>query len=85
MTPAQTPALIRVSIRVYRVLLRLYPRQHRLEYGEMMVDLFDDMCRTTYHQHQSIGIIKLWLRTLKDTAIAAIIEHTERTGDPVSA
>jgi protein phosphatase len=46
----------------------------------MMADLFDDMCRTAYHHHQTLGILRLWFRTIKDTVIAATIEHTERRG-----
>jgi protein phosphatase len=81
MISTKTPYLIRLSNQVYRVLLYLYPQRHRHEYGEMMADMFDDMCQTAYRQHRNIGIARLWLRTLKDTAIAAIIEHTERRGD----
>lgn len=80
MTIDHIPRSIRISNRIYRMLLHLYPAHHRRDYGEMMADLFDDMCQSTYRQNQHFGMVKLWLRTLKDTAIAAIIEHTERVG-----
>lgn len=80
MTTTPTPRSIKISNGLYRIALRLYPSHHRREYGKMMADLFDDMCRTAYQEHQLAGLFRLWLRTIKDTTIAAIIEHTERRG-----
>jgi len=36
---------LRVSERVYRTLLKMYPRDFRREYGSQMEQAFRDLCR----------------------------------------
>jgi putative ABC transport system permease protein len=58
---------VRRSERLYRRLLRLYPRDFRDEYGEEMSRLFRD--RT------SEGSSRLWLQVLGDLLVHAPKEH----------
>ncbi|MFB0535894.1 MAG: hypothetical protein ACETWR_13045 [Anaerolineae bacterium] len=67
--------LLSISVRVYQVLLFLYPVAHRREYGPLMVQMFRDLCRDTYRQGSVFNLVKLWVRTLGDAIVTAIIEH----------
>jgi hypothetical protein len=61
--------------RLYRILLYVYPAAHRREYGPLMVQLFRDLSRASYHQRGFGGLIQLWSHILADTAVAATVEH----------
>ncbi len=61
------------SRKVYSWLLGLYPREHRLEYGEEMTRLFADQCRSVSARPGGLAI--LWLRTLVDLLKSAAVEH----------
>lgn len=63
-----------ISERIYRLLLRLYPRQHRRHYGEPMITHFRDQLREA---HRDGTLLTLWLRTLIDVATTAPREHVE--------
>jgi hypothetical protein len=60
------PKSAAVSEKIYRKLLRLYPEQHRREFGEPMAQLFRDQCRDAWMSGRHRGLAKLWLRTLPD-------------------
>jgi hypothetical protein len=66
---------ISLAERGYRTLLRLYPRQHRAEYGVWMTQAFRDLCRDGYRQHGWIGLMEVWFRTLLDTLVTALHER----------
>ena len=59
------------SERVYRWLLRLYPRDFRDEYGQEMALLFRDSARS--------GSVRLWLQVLGDLVCHAPKEHWSTT------
>ena len=61
--------------RLYRILLSVYPAAHRREYGPLMVQLFRDLSRASYHQKGFRGLVRLWSHILADTAVAATVEH----------
>ena len=61
--------------RLYYVLLFVYPAAHRREYGPLMVQLFRDLCRDSYHQEGFTGLVRLWSDLLADTAVTAAAEH----------
>lgn len=60
--------------RLYRLLLRLYPREHRRQYGELMVIHFRDQLRAARAEG---SVLKFWLRTLLDVARTAPLEQME--------
>ncbi len=56
------------SVRLYRTLLRLYPRGIRERFGEDMTLLFADQLRDAAGSPRLV--VQLWLRTLVDLALA---------------
>lgn len=63
-----------ISERVYRALLLAYPREHRREYGELMVQLFGDRMRCEGGGFRSLVI---WVQTLTDLVHSAFRERME--------
>ncbi|GGK34475.1 hypothetical protein GCM10008955_30620 [Deinococcus malanensis] len=59
------------SVAAYRFLMRLYPAEHRAEYGPHMLQVFQDCCRDAYRRRQEKGIQDLWLGTLLDLVKSA--------------
>jgi hypothetical protein len=51
--------------RIYAVLLRLYPREHRRDYGPLMLQTFRDEVRDSLATSGSLGIA-FWLAVLAD-------------------
>ena len=62
---------------VYRVLLILYPYEHRREYGEQMVQLFRDRMRRDGGGYRTAIV---WFHILSDLLRSALNEHLERSG-----
>lgn len=60
--------------RVYRWLLALYPREHRREYGELMVQMFRDRMR---RDGEGLAGLTVWIQMILDLFGAAANEHTE--------
>ncbi len=73
--------LVPQAVKVYTVLLRLYPREHRQAYGPLMIQLFRDQCTDAYAQRRALGLLTLWLRTLWDLGITAFQEHLRLAAD----
>ncbi len=71
-----TPRWIEHSRKAYIMLLNLYPKAHRSDYGNSMQQVFTDQCRSVYQQKGALGIILLWLRILPDLGYTALLEHT---------
>src|SRR5436190_24008805 len=46
------------AVRLYRVLLRLYPAEFREEYGRELCLVLQDRCR---EQHSRAGLLLVWL------------------------
>jgi hypothetical protein len=64
---------------MYRIVLRLYPQQHRRDFGDAMAQLFRDQCRDAWRTQRVAGLIKLWMRTLPDVGKNSLKEQlTER-------
>ena len=66
---------IESSRRVYARLLYLYPQEHRLEYGPLMLQAFTDQCRAAGRVKGAWGLVALWFRTLADLGISALREQ----------
>lgn len=60
--------------RFYRLLLNLYPREYRRQYGKLMVIHFRDQLRAARKEGAVTGF---WLRTLLDVARTAPLEQIE--------
>jgi len=64
---------LRVSERVYRTLLKMYPRDFRREYGSQMEQAFRDLCR---EQRGTGGLARLWASTILDLASSVIVQRS---------
>lgn len=65
------------SLGVYRLLLGLYPRRFRADYGPHMIQVFGDCLRDARIQGPD-GVARLWLATLLDLIKSALEERTRR-------
>ena len=61
---------MRLQERVYRALLRAYPRSFRGEYADLMAQLFADQVRYARDGHGP-GVVSIWLRGLIDVFSSA--------------
>ena len=61
-----------LSEKLYRLLLVAYPREHRREYGELMVQLFRDRMR---RDGGGLGSLNVWLEMIVDLVGSALKEH----------
>lgn len=64
------------SERVYRSLLRAYPREFRNDYGDEMAHSFRDLCREELHGRGGPGLAALWTHTLPELLRTALKERT---------
>ena len=67
-----------ISERVYRSLLRAYPRSFRARYADEMARLFGDQLREARSAGGAGGIAITWFRTLVDLASSALGEHRRK-------
>ncbi|MCL5995266.1 MAG: DUF3488 domain-containing protein [Chloroflexi bacterium] len=74
MTPTHQPKPMSLSIRLYRLLLIAYPRDHRQTYGPLMLQAFRDQYRSA-SAHGTLAVVTLWWRTLADLIVTAAREH----------
>jgi hypothetical protein len=64
------------SERVYRSLLRAYPRELRDGYGEEMARCFQDLCREELEDGGVLGLAALWAHTLPELLYTALKERS---------
>jgi putative ABC transport system permease protein len=66
---------VRASERVYKLLLAVYPREFRDEYGEEMARTFCDRCRGRAQSSGLAGVAGLWLDVVPDLTMTVWREH----------
>ncbi len=64
------------SERVYRSLLRVYPRELRDEYGEEMARCFRELCHEELEEGGGLGLAALWALTLPELLYSALKERS---------
>ncbi len=62
------------SERVYRVMLLVYPEDHRRDYGDAMLGLFRDRLR---RDGGGLGTVQVWASVGPDLVGSAFIERLE--------
>lgn len=72
--------ILRVTNRIYRALLHLYPRDFQHEFGVMMAQDFYDLSRDAYEKGGSVKLSSIWLQTVTDLVITATAEHLDTRG-----
>lgn len=75
-----TPRIVALSILLYRALLRVGPRDYRLEYEVQTLQVLRQCCLDAYRQSGRSGVLLLWLPLFKDAALGMLAEQlsTER-------
>jgi len=73
--PMKTNRWLDGSIRLFNVLLNLYPQDHRDDYAGSMRQVFSAQCKEAYCQRGFLGVLTLWLRILPDLGYTAVVEH----------
>jgi Clp amino terminal domain, pathogenicity island component len=74
----KVPLILRLSNRLYRLLLFVYPKAFRLEYGEPMLQVFRDCCVSTYSEAGYRGLACQWWHTVADLIATCLREHLSR-------
>ena len=70
--------------RVFRALLRLYPRSFRERFMDEMVDFFQARRDEQRHRFGSRGITRLWLHLVADIAVNAPLQHMRELRRPLT-
>jgi hypothetical protein len=78
MMTKQVHSIVVFSDRLYRLLLWLYPVDHRREYGPLMAQVFRDQCRTAYMRDGASGVLWMWFPLVVDLAVTLIEEHRRK-------
>jgi hypothetical protein len=77
-TEFSQPLVLRVSLRVYRILLVSYPKSFQHEYAGPMLQAFGDYSRQILLRRGLPGILWWWTITLFDYLVTVVEEHTQR-------
>ena len=72
-----------LSVRLYRLLLLLFPKSYRAQYGRQMEQAFADMRREERYARRG-GSFRLWQRVLPDLVANAVSERWKRMGSAFS-
>jgi hypothetical protein len=64
-----------MSERIFQLMLFVYPRDFRREYGWLMAQVFSDCHRAAQKGNESLATARLWLRAVIDLVKAAPQEH----------
>ena len=67
--------MLSVAVRLYALLLLIYPRSFRREYGELMIQLFRDLMKDAMRQRGCLGSIEVWWRVAAELQATAWEQH----------
>jgi hypothetical protein len=70
--------IVRLSARLYELLLVVYPESFRIEYGPHMLQVFRDCTLRAHNEEGTIGLISLWALTLLDWLRSVVEQHLEK-------
>lgn len=68
----------KVPYPAYRIMLHLYPKSYRQEYGEQMLQTLQDMLDETTG---SLDRLAIWLRVIAETPLSVIKENISNIGE----
>src|SRR5690606_9434500 len=72
-----TQEAIRRSEKLYTLLLKLYPKPFRQQFGEEMRLVFSESLQDAYAQDSGKGMVRLWGRTAVDLCRSLVVEHVQ--------
>lgn len=64
-----------ISERIYELIVQLYPRRYRQQFGEEMKYVFSESLKDAYSEEGEYGIIHLWTRTVIDSVKSLATQH----------
>lgn len=70
--------VVSLSVRLYELLLVVYPRPFRNEYGRHMLQVFRDCSLRVNKEEGFVGLISLWALTLLDWLRSVVEQHLEK-------
>ncbi len=76
--PQKDPQSVTFSVRIYWLLLAVYPNAFRQEYGSDMLQVFRDSCLNALHRAGVPGLLALWGKTFSDLIISALEQNLRR-------
>ncbi len=68
--------LINASVRLYQLLLRLYPKATRTRVAEDMEECFRDLCMAAHRKQGTVGVIGAAFRTFAELPLSAWRAHS---------
>ncbi len=74
----ELPRMVRLSVKIYRWSLAVYPQTFRREYGAQMAQVFRDACRETAQTSGNAGLWRYWLAATGDLIVNALAEHRQK-------
>ena len=69
------------SVRCYRQLMRIYPKEFTATFGESVEQAFRDLARDAFRERGRLGLVLLWFRIVPDFVFSAIELFTAKAGD----
>jgi hypothetical protein len=69
------------SVRCYRQLIRIYPKEFTASFGGSVDQAFRDLARDVYRERGRLGMVLLWFRIVPDFLFSAIELFTAKAGD----
>lgn len=76
--PRSEAPVVSLSVRLYELLLVVYPRPFRTEYGPHMLQVFRDCTLRTHKEQGFVGMVSLWALTLLDWLRSVVEQHLEK-------
>jgi len=67
--------IVGIATQLYSLLLYLYPRSFRTEYGELMAQIFRDTMRERLRNGGMAALVSLWILTLFDLVQSVFVEQ----------
>lgn len=69
------------SVRCYRQLMRIYPKEFTAAFGGSVDQAFRDLARDAFRERGRLGLVLLWFRIVPDFIFSAIELFTAKAGD----
>jgi hypothetical protein len=76
--PEKDPQSVALSVRIYWLLLAVYPAAFRQMYGSDMLQVFRDCCLNALHRTGMPGLLTLWGETFADVLRSALEQNLHR-------
>jgi len=78
-------AVIEVSRKVYETSLALYPKDLRDDFGDEMIEVFEEQITDAYQEHGVRGLLRVWLCATREFFSIALTGQIAERMVPVLA